>query len=129
MSSPAYKTGAEYKTAAPNQAGKGPDAVKPAPPRPLVLVPMALEARRIRRRLEKRGIDCPIVQIGLRAKNLPDVRDYSVQMIILAGLAGGLDPNLEVGDVVIDAAEGTRHSHAMRPGKIGCSSVPLCTPS
>jgi adenosylhomocysteine nucleosidase len=62
---------------------------------------MPREERAISRALSRAGIGCPVRSIGIAARFLPASIDAGVDLIILAGLAGGLDPTLAVGDVVI----------------------------
>lgn len=67
----------------------------PDPVRPVILVPLELEARAIRK-----AVDNEVHVIGLRATRLPTLPDNA--RVILAGLAGALEPTLGAGDLVID---------------------------
>ena len=40
--------------------------------------------------------------IGMGASHLPTLEQGELKCILMAGLAGGLDPSLQIGDVVID---------------------------
>ena len=102
-------------------------------PRLLILTAVMIEARAVARAL---GIDCPgpgrpavgIVEglpvelhvIGIAGKGLGEVRPQeSPSVVIMAGLAGGLDPSLKIGDVVIDGdSEGSISPAVGRPGRI-----------
>jgi hypothetical protein len=94
---------------------------------------MPREARAIARALAKARIDCPITTIGIGAKSLPPSIDPAVDLIILAGLAGGLDPSLAVGDVVIQAPPNQSIPADWIPanarnGKIVGAQSLVCTP-
>ena len=112
-------------------------------PRLLILTAVMIEARAVARAL---GIDCPgpgrpavaIVEglpvelhvIGIAGKGLGEVRPReSPSVVIMAGLAGGLDPSLKIGDVVIDGGgEGSISSAACRPGRIHTSRGIVSSP-
>jgi hypothetical protein len=51
-----------------------------------------------------------MVVIGIGAKRLPRLLCAGAAVVIVAGLAGGLDPSLRTGDVVIDPGRGTIHT-------------------
>ena len=63
--------------------------------RTVSLCPLELEARAIRK-----AVDVEVHVIGLRAANVPELPSNT--RVILAGLAGALDPTLRPGDLVID---------------------------
>jgi Phosphorylase superfamily len=80
----------------------------------LIFTALQLEARAIARQLRLSlttptqyiGQPTPDLSIhlhviGLRGMHLPDIRKQPIA-IILAGLAGGLDPALRIGDVIVD---------------------------
>src|SRR5207249_1339343 len=62
----------------------------------VIFCAVEFEAKALRNRL-----DCDIRTIGIRATRLP-AELASASVIVMAGLAGALDPSLKVGDVVID---------------------------
>jgi adenosylhomocysteine nucleosidase len=64
--------------------------------------------------------------IGIGARHLPTGLDRAAG-IILAGLAGGLDPAFHVGDVIIDGWKGPPIASA-RAGQIACSRQIVGTP-
>ena len=64
----------------------------------LILTPMRQEAKAVGRAIK--GIaDVSIKVIGIGATRLPPIR---ASRVILAGLAGGLDPELRTGDVIVE---------------------------
>src|SRR3954454_5641942 len=92
------------------------DAMMPAPI--VIYTALQMEADAVSRRLP----DVRVCVIGLRATRVPaDVPRDAIH--VLAGLAGGLDPALKVGDVVIDAADA-----AIATGRIHTSPHPITTP-
>ena len=121
-------------------------------PRPLVVIFTAvrMEHRAVARRLGARatsaavsvatmgGRDTEIHTIGIGGRHLPAALPPNAACVILAGLGGGLDPALAVGDVVIDAGDFTLilgetdveppAAPDVRRGRIVSSSVPLTTP-
>jgi nucleoside phosphorylase len=91
---------------------------------------MPREARAIESALSRAGIHCEIRSIGIAARFLPASLDPGVDLIILAGLAGGLDPTLAVGDVVIQlpgSALMPADLPGVRFGKIVGAPDPVCT--
>jgi hypothetical protein len=94
---------------------------------------MPREARAVARALARARINCPIVTIGIGAQFVPASLDAAVDLIILAGLAGGLDPSLAVGDVVIQAPPNQSNPADWIPanarlGKIAGALALVCTP-
>jgi hypothetical protein len=112
--------------------------------RVVILSAVALEARAIALAW---GLKCPepgrparstghapiieIHLIGIRARQLPgEPGEAPVAAIIMAGLAGALDPALEIGDLVIDDCPADfipPISH--RVGRIVCSDALVTTPA
>jgi adenosylhomocysteine nucleosidase len=93
----------------------------------LILTPLKLEARAISREL---GPDVPEPRlIGIRASRLnPDwLKGYSG--LILAGLAGALDPNLQIGDVIACIGNGNWPPLSIPLGKIHTSPTIISTPT
>jgi hypothetical protein len=70
---------------------------------PVIVCALELEARAIRRALPGGTI---VHTIGMQARRLPDIDPAGCSCIVLAGLAGALAPDLEVGAIVIDAPDG-----------------------
>jgi hypothetical protein len=70
---------------------------------PLILTAMEMEARGIAKELTSHGLKIAVEIIGIRACRLPrDLAEKKPSLILLAGLGGGLDPVLKVGDVILD---------------------------
>ncbi len=80
--------------------------------------------------------DIEVIAIGIRAvrgsawqSTLGSAAQSSETTVVVAGLGGGLDPNLRVGDVVIDAGDEPRiHDLPFRFGSIHTSADLICTP-
>jgi hypothetical protein len=67
--------------------------------KPLILTAMEMEARAIEKRLAGTGLQYDLKVIGIRACRMPaDLTGAGV--IIMAGLAGALDPELTIGSCV-----------------------------
>jgi adenosylhomocysteine nucleosidase len=95
----------------------------------LILTALAMEAQAIRRALPI-GSGIVMRVIGPRATGLSNDYLKNSQGVILAGLAGGLDPTLRVGDVVIEA--GGEHRVAKLQciwGRIHTSDCLVSTPT
>jgi len=91
----------------------------PEPPT-LILTAMRQEAKAVGRAL--RGVsDVSIKVIGIGARHLPPISG-ALSRIILAGLAGGLDPELRTGDVIVEPYPATLPLGA-RGGRIHCSTT------
>jgi adenosylhomocysteine nucleosidase len=68
----------------------------------LILTALELEAKAVEKALSGHG-KIAVVQVGLRACRMPaDIAKRGANCIIMAGLCGALDPQLAVGDVVLD---------------------------
>ena len=101
----------------------------------LILTAVTLEARAVARALRLKrsgthwsGDDVELHAVGIRAVRLPAAL-ADAPAIILAGLAGGLDPRLRVGDIVIDAASHPLPANPKyRLGKIHTAVSPVVTP-
>lgn len=115
-----------------------------AEPTLMIFTAVALEARAVAGAL---GMDCPgagrgvrrqagghsvsIHLIGIRGKGVHDVPlpAEGASCVIMAGLAGALDPSLGIGDVVIDhVAEGMGVSLRATRGRIYTSERIVATP-
>lgn len=69
---------------------------------PLIIVALEIEAAALRRALPKE-LHARIVRVGPCARAIPGTGDLpGAPLAIAAGIAGGLDPNLRTGDVVVD---------------------------
>jgi adenosylhomocysteine nucleosidase len=85
---------------------------------------MSIEARAVRRGLRSLGkSEIAVHVIGIGATRLPRAADIPPgSVIILAGFAGGLNPKLNVGDLVVDGVEsekvGRREGVKVWEGKI-----------
>jgi hypothetical protein len=80
----------------------------------VIYTALEMEARAIRQKLPNTELHV----IGLRACRFP-ASAPAVGVCILAGLAGGLDPALKVGDVVIDSTAPLSLDHAPVPIRAG----------
>jgi adenosylhomocysteine nucleosidase len=72
--------------------------------RPIILTALKMEASAVRRAL---GGAVDIRVIGIRAIRMPEIDTAKFDGIILAGLAGALDPSLQIGDIVVDVCSAT----------------------
>ncbi|QOV90695.1 phosphorylase family protein [Humisphaera borealis] len=93
-------------------------------PRLQIFTAIDMERRAVRHALTRafdsgaaRAFDWELSAIGVRAVHLPRVLDPSTTLVVLAGLAGGLDPALRVGDLVLDipATSADRGPQYMQP--------------
>jgi adenosylhomocysteine nucleosidase len=71
--------------------------------KPLVWTALELEARAIRRELAAAGLTADVEAIGIGACRIPKTLPQ-VSRLIMAGLAGALDPALRIGDIVTGEA-------------------------
>ena len=96
----------------------------------LILTAIRMEADAIARQFKRSGprgnipVDLPsrmpavLAVIGMGALRMPDLSGLPYAAIIMAGLAGGLDPHLVVGDIVVDQQSTWRASRIpFRRGK------------
>lgn len=67
--------------------------------------------------------------IGMGARQLPAVKPDELRFIMMAGLAGGLDPTLQIGDVIIDDQSTLPTQYKALRGKIYTSDVVMATPA
>jgi hypothetical protein len=97
----------------------------------LILCALPMEARAIERALGRGKFD--VRTVGMRATRIPKI-EAKTRVVIVAGLAGGLDPTLKVGEVVLDV----NHAHGLpsvgfstfdswRAGSIHTSSCAICS--
>ncbi len=69
--------------------------------KPIIFCAVDFETRAIRQALKNLS-ECGFHTVGIKAGHLPvKLPDHAI--IIMAGLAGGLDPSLNVGDILIDS--------------------------
>ena len=100
-------------------------------PKLLILAALQNESRAIHKAIpDWKSRNIHFLTIAIRARRLPDLRQFQpIQAIILAGLAGGLDPSLHVGDVIVDADDSfAGRLGSLRPGKIHTASKMVATP-
>jgi adenosylhomocysteine nucleosidase len=100
-------------------------------PKLLILTALQNESRAIQKAIPHwKSRNIHFLTIAIRARRLPDLRQFQpIQAIILAGLAGGLDPSLQVGDVIVDADDSVAgRLGSLRPGKIHTASEMVATP-
>ena len=80
------------------------------------------------------GTDVEVQTVGIGARRLPSALPPGTCCVVLAGLAGGLDPGLRVGEVVLDGPPGLANAGAVRERSIVCGSIytspcPVTTPA
>jgi nucleoside phosphorylase len=87
----------------------------------------ALGLRRLEEGLYSAGTagEVVLVTIGIRAKRLPRLLCAGASRVIVAGLAGGLDPSLRTGDVVVDPCPSG--IDGLRQGAVHTSARLVCT--
>src|SRR2546423_1871033 len=71
-------------------------------------VARALGAARVKQRASHlyRAPNLTVAAVGMRAKYLASVAAEAAEVVILAGVAGGLAPELKCGDVVVEGFDG-----------------------
>jgi nucleoside phosphorylase len=67
---------------------------------------LQIEAHAVATAMLNADVTVSIQVVGIRASALPVIKHGDRALIILAGLAGGLDPSLGCGDVVVDDPSG-----------------------
>lgn len=103
-----------------------------ARPRILILTAVALEAKWVARalgisppspacptRLTFHGADLCVAIVGIRAKGLGAIPTEDVDFVVMAGLAGALDPSLAVGRVVTTE----RPAGVYLPSHVRCAPI------
>lgn len=97
----------------------------------LILCALPMEAREIDKSLGRGKFD--VRTIGLGAKRIPKIPSQT-RVVIVAGLAGGLDPMLRVGDIVLDTKNpqglpslGFAPENPWRVGLIHTSTCAVCS--
>src|SRR5689334_6191796 len=86
--------------------------------RAIILTAVEFEAKHVARKLglarfsrhEWRGgsvgkFEIYLFLVGMRAVSLPTIAPRTADVVLMAGLAGALDPNLKVGDVLVEAVD------------------------
>ena len=64
----------------------------------------------------------PVSVVGVRARRVPSVLPKGMKIVVMAGMAGGLDPSLQVGDIVVEDPTGLVPSGVrLRRGKVHTS--------
>ena len=91
----------------------------------LILTALRIEARYVGKAVGP-AEEVDVCVIGIGAGLVPEIRSNKPDFVILAGFAGGLSPELKVGDVVIDTA-GERYilPPGARQGSIHGSAGPV----
>lgn len=95
----------------------------------LILTAVRMETRAIQRALRWKA---PLVHTtGIRGWRLPEPRQLAgIRLILLCGVAGALDPTLQVGDVILDDPERRfPDSPIYRRGRIHTASQIVTTPA
>jgi adenosylhomocysteine nucleosidase len=72
-----------------------------------------------------------VFRIGIGAKRMPDLAELrGFDGIVMAGLAGGIDPNIKTGEIVMDEATDDRLPRmAYRYGRVECCQEIISTPA
>ena len=114
------------------------------PRRVLILVAIQMEAIAIARALKltfaadrtsatgvgPHDLAIELKPIGVRGTHIPArLEPADLQLVVSAGLAGGLDPSLRCGDVVVDSAESVATLPGTIRGRIHSSEVVVATPA
>lgn len=102
-----------------------------------IFTALELERRAVADALARADLsrNADITLIGIRAVRLPRSLAAGADVVLLAGLAGGLDPALRAGDVVIDCNDmaasvlAAPEAFPIRSGRIVTSPHPVDTPA
>jgi len=95
--------------------------------KPLILSALRMEVRAIKRAI---GNAADVEVMGLRARRLrSDWASGNPTYLIVAGLGGGLDPALAVGDLVLDDPGGLVRSTSIRRGLIHTAEKVIASPA
>lgn len=108
----------------------------------LILTAVQIEAKAVARALGLRrtdrlswasngdkGLPISMYMIGMGARGLPPIDPDKVRVVLMAGLAGGLSPSLQIGDLVIDnRSTFPTDINAVR-GEIHTSNTLVATPA
>ncbi len=78
---------------------------------------------------ENEGPPVSMYMIGMGARHLPALEQGELKGILMAGLAGGLDPSLQIGDVVIDEQSTFSIKFKAVRGRILTSKTLIATPA
>jgi adenosylhomocysteine nucleosidase len=102
-------------------------------PRPLILTAMEMEAVAVRKALSglPAGRRPRVEVIGIAAVRLGGIElgPPGVDVVILAGLAGGLDPSLRTGEIVVDGDVGVVEGAGWRCAGIHTATDLVTTPA
>jgi hypothetical protein len=95
----------------------------------LIFTAVRAETRAIQKAL--RGSACRVHTVGIGAKHLPSIDKVEDALaIIMCGLAGGLDPTLAIGQIVLDDPSGiVPMTILIRRGKIHTSKQIISSPA
>jgi hypothetical protein len=94
----------------------------------IILAPMRIEAAAAKRAIGDGNSEIEIHTIGIRATRMPKLPE--VRTAIVAGLAGALDPRLQIGDLVLDTpVEGLPAELPWHVGPIHTVDVVASTPA
>ena len=106
----------------------------------VIFTAMRQEARAVARALGLRrledglyasgpGGDVVLVTVGVRAPRVPRLLCAGAAQVLLVGLAGGLDPSLRTGDVIVDPCPAEIPGEGRRPGTVHTSARLISTPA
>ena len=77
---------------------------------------------------ENQGPPVSLYMIGMGASHLPAIEPSELRCILMVGLAGGLDPSLQIGDLVIDELSTFATELKAVRGSIYTSRILMATP-
>ena len=78
---------------------------------------------------ENQGPPVSMYMIGMGASHLPAIEPSELRCILMVGLAGGLDPSLQIGDLVIDEQSTFATELKAVRGSIYTSKILMATPA